>query len=206
MCYTPEDSLVAYGINTIFCVILWFVTKTADYKVIAAFLFFVGQMQLFDYLFWEQPACTTGNWLTTKLAILFNHAQPLVLGGLLVAFGLPLSAAAAASLALYTLLAIPYTWTQLRDVNCTQPKGGIMVWEWNHGQYNMPVYAAHLATLALAGFSFRDAVVRQVAPIVALLTFFVASKIPRLNISKGRIWCYIASFTALPFLVLNDRK
>ena len=79
MCYTAKDSLNAYVINFISSILLYKYSNSNDMKILALFLLFVGQMQLFDYLFWVNLKCNKINKLVTKLAIIFNHLQPIVL-------------------------------------------------------------------------------------------------------------------------------
>ena len=79
MCYTSSDSLNAYLINLLSSIILFHKSTNTDMKIASIFLLFVGQMQILDYIFWKNTTCKSTNKLTTKIAILFNHLQPIVL-------------------------------------------------------------------------------------------------------------------------------
>jgi hypothetical protein len=49
MCYTANDSLLGYIINSILSILLYNIAHDAQYKVMALFLLFVGQMQILDF-------------------------------------------------------------------------------------------------------------------------------------------------------------
>ena len=53
MCITSFDSLLVYVVNIISTYLLYNFGGTDDAKVSALFLLFVGQMQIFDYIFWN---------------------------------------------------------------------------------------------------------------------------------------------------------
>ena len=91
MCITSFDSILVYFVNIVSTYILYNFGGTADAKVSALFLLFVGQMQIFDYIFWNTEKCSTINVLTTKLAILFNHFQPMLLYYLMQYYGMTMS-------------------------------------------------------------------------------------------------------------------
>ena len=66
-------------------------TKSKTNKILAFFFGFVGFMQVFDWIFWKNqdmsdPKQEKTNYLFTKIAMIFNHLQPIVLGLLIFIF------------------------------------------------------------------------------------------------------------------------
>jgi hypothetical protein len=203
MCYSAQDSALAYGINLIGCAALFFLAKDAQFKVIALFLLFVGQMQIFDYYFWNHQKCDEGNNIVTKLAISFNHYQPSVLFLLQKLYGFHQSLEALFVLAGYTLFGFVYNLKALKEVDCTLPKDGILEWKWTDLEGNILFYAFFVLYLVVASFNFTSWPVKIAAAAVSIITYMAASKKEFLNIHFGRAWCYYAALMPIGFLGLN---
>jgi hypothetical protein len=204
MCYTATDSLMAYFINFISSVILYNLSEDIEYKVISLFLLFVGQMQLFDYLFWKNQECNENNKLTTQMAIIFNHLQPIVLFLLQYYYGFRQTALATIIIILYGFYSIDYTTQALREVECTLPDNNKMDWKWNRLNNATLYYSLFLGYLVIAGFNFTEKSTQILFALISSITFIVATKTPILNYSVGRIWCYYASL--MPVLILFVRR
>jgi hypothetical protein len=84
MCYTADKSIYAFVIGSSISLYL-FNQANSDLKIIGGFFFFVSFMQLFDYIFWTTKKIET-NRLTTKIACIFNHLQPIVLAYLIIKY------------------------------------------------------------------------------------------------------------------------
>ena len=203
MCYSAQDSLLAYGINTLGCVALFLLAKDAQFKVLALFLLFVGQMQLFDYYFWTHQKCDKANNIATKFAIAFNHYQPSMLFFLQHLYGFKQSLEALIVLAAYSLYSFLYNWEAFQKVDCTLPKNGQLEWRWTDLDGNIFFYGLFILYLVLASFNFVDLPVKIAAAAVSIITYMAASKKELLNIHFGRAWCYYASLMPLLFLALN---
>lgn len=202
MCYTAKDSLLGYIINNISSILLYNISNNAQYKVMALFLLFVGQMQIFDFGFWKNQSCNSLNKFITKIAIAFNHLQPIVLYLLQTLYGFKQSAFSLTILLLYIVFGIFYNYEAFSEINCTLPVNGVMKWKWNFLSGKNIYYLFFIAYLAIASFNFKDILFQIVSLSVSLLTFIIAHKTPVLNISTGRIWCYYAAFMPLVFLGL----
>jgi hypothetical protein len=203
MCYTAKDSLIGYIINSISSILLYNISNDAQYKVMALFLLFVGQMQIFDFAFWMNPECNLLNQLTTKLAIGVNHLQPIVLFILQYTYGFKQSPLSLILLSLYAVMGLIYNFKAFNDIDCTLAVKGIMKWEWNHLPGNTLYYTLFLGYLVAASFNFKDNLFAIISALVIVLTFFIANKTPILNKSSGRIWCYYAAFMPLVFVALK---
>jgi hypothetical protein len=215
MCYTAKDSLNAYIINLISSFLLFFNTSDTDFKIISMFFLFVGQMQMFDYLFWTNKECNKTNKYVTRTAIIFNHLQPVILFLLLNFYEYQQNPLALISIILYSVFAIQYTIKIWPDENCQvsdsvccslphnpDDKDQVINWQWNHQPSNRIVYALFLIYLTFGGLSFKNN--KLLFVLLNLGSFFISTKIPKLNQSVGRIWCYMASL--MPgFLLVYDK-
>lgn len=203
MCYSAQDSLLAYGINTVGCAALFYFARDAQFKVLALFLLFVGQMQLFDYYFWTHQKCDKENNIVTKFAIAFNHYQPSVLFGLQKLYGFKQSLESLIILAAFTLYSFLYNWEAFQKVDCTLPKEGQLEWRWTDLDGNFIFYPLFILYLVFASFNFVSLPVKIAAALVSIVTFVAAGKKEYLNIHFGRAWCYYAAFMPVLFLGLN---
>jgi hypothetical protein len=152
-------------------------------------------------LFWKNTSCNTANYVTTKAAILVNHLQPIILFGLLTYFNMTTSMVSKIIIALYTILIIPYTIKGL-SIDCTLPKNGIMYWAWNDLPNKYIVYGLFLLSLIVSGFNLPSKQIGSLFSIAALISFIVSHKIPVLNQSVGRVWCYLASLAPVLFALI----
>jgi len=201
MCYTENDSLIAYVINFITSIMVYIYSNDDHLKVLSIFFMFVGQMQIFDYIFWKNQSCNEINKLTTKLAILFNHMQPIILLLLQYIYGFELSIVSIITIIVYSLVGIFYTFNAFNKVNCTLPFNGVMDWKWNKQDYGQIYYFIFLLSLTVSSFNFKNTRVQIMSALINVLSFFVATKTPILNYSVGRIWCYYASIIPLFLLI-----
>lgn len=201
MCYTENDSLLAYMINLITSILIYIYSNDEHLKVLSLFLMFVGQMQIFDYIFWKNQSCNEKNKLTTKLAILFNHMQPIILIFLQYIYGFELSILSIITIMGYFVMGILYTVNALNKVNCTLPTNEVMDWKWNKQEFAGIYYFIFLLSLTVSSFNFKNTGVQYTSALINLVSFFVATKTPILNYSIGRIWCYYASLIPLFLLI-----
>jgi hypothetical protein len=200
--YTANDSLIGYIINSISSIILYNISNDAQYKVIALLLLFVGQMQILDYGFWKNQTCSAVNTILTKLAIVVNHLQPLVLILLQGAFGFKQSPAALILFGFYIIFGIFYNIDALTQIDCTLPEDGIMKWKWNSLSGYQYYYFFFMAYLIVAAFNFKSTTVSIATALATIITILVATKTPILNKSFGRIWCYYAALMPIAFIGL----
>ena len=82
MCYSIEASKTAFFLNIISTYILYNFSKDPEYKVIAIFLGYVGIVQLYDWILWENQENNI-NYIISKIQMLHVNLEPLVLAYLL---------------------------------------------------------------------------------------------------------------------------
>jgi hypothetical protein len=192
MCFTANDSLLAYVIGTITSIVL-IQSPNSNFVVLGYFFLFVTQMQIFDFIFWKNQSCSWINTLATKLAIVFNHLQPILLLALQSIYGLSLSTPSLIIGILYAVTTSVYSFNALREVDCTLPVHGFMNWKWNALPGNTLVYGLFLASFVASSFNFSVPWIRWVTALTSVFSFIVAQKTPILNAVPGRIWCYYAA-------------
>ena len=214
MCYTAFDSGLAYIISTASALYLYNYSSIQDYKIYALFFLFVGQMQLFDMIFWLNDECTLINKLVTKLAIVFNHLQPIVLYLLVKKYNKKMNLASRIVIYIYILVMLIYTLNLWQTVSCTKKdkvccslplkvsnNNEIINWEWNVQSYNQLMYFMFIVSFVISATNIK--VNNLIFIIVTILSFMISYKIPVLNKGVGRIWCYLASFGPLIFIALD---
>jgi hypothetical protein len=220
MCYTSTDSIVAYIINLTTSIYLYKNAKNEDYKIIAFFFLFVGQMQLFDYLLWKNTSCNLTNKIVTKFAIIFNHLQPVALY-LLVRYYKKtykkenrITKYSKLIILIYLLVIIPYTTNLWQSNNCTindsvcctlpfkkENDLTVLDWQWNTKKFSNSVYFIFVLALVINSLEIQTNNIVLIG--ILLITLGSAAKISIFNKSIGRGWCYFASLCPLLFLVLN---
>ena len=200
MCYTSKDSLYNYIINIIVCSILY-IFGNKETKLISLFLLFVGQMQIFDYLFFN--VSDKINYIVTKIATIFNHLQPIVLSLLFYYYGFKQSNISLLILLLYCIFSTVYTFGNWNNVKLTKldPNRNVLVWDWNKQPLNGITYFLFILYLTVASFNLKTLVIKYLFAIINIVTYYIATKTPILNISVGRIWCYYASLLPVGTLV-----
>ena len=212
MCYTAEDSLIAYIIGTTTNIYLFLNSRNNDEKVLSLTFLFVSQMQLFDYIFWKNKECNKSNKLSTKFAIIFNHLQPVVLFLLLKYFKYDMENYTNIIFYLYLVIGIIYTvinWPKyncnIEDINCcslplrANNNKSVINWQWNKNKYNEIMYSLFILTLVISGFSLKKFKYEFIFSIIC--SYLVSLKIPNLNRKVGRLWCYLATLFTLFFLI-----
>jgi len=178
-------------------------------KIISIFLLWVGQMQLFDYLFWTNNTCGPTNKFATKMAILFNHLQPIILYFLIWFYKYPQSEISTIIILLYVVFVLEYTIKLWPDKNCDEnnqiccslpvnlnSNEQIINWGWNSQSNSHIIYGLFIASLAASSFDLKEN--KLLFASVSLISFFISNKIPKLSQSIGRL-CVIL---LLLFLVL----
>ena len=203
MCITSFDSILVYIINILSTGLLYNYGGTADAKITAIFLLFVGQMQLFDYIFWETEKCSLINKITTKLAIIFNHLQPILLHLLIQYYGLNINQVSKLLFYIYIYASTLYSINALSKVECTgkSEKTGIIYWEWNFMKYNTIFYTLFMIFMISTIFNFKDKKYSYFLNFLVILTYISGHLKPILNETTGRIWCYYAA--SLPLIALT---
>ena len=197
MCYSSDASLIAYTVNIIGCIVLFF-----SHPPLAIFFGFVGSMQLFDYIFWTYHGENRVNYIATKAAMIFNHLQPFVLVLAVCMYDYNgLSIPSLVTISIYAAAIIPYTIHSWKHISYTvvQPSSDpSLKWEWNVQTGSFALYSLFFITLiTLSIFDIRypiNFVVAFVMTLSLLISVFSHRKSPG---SMGRFWCHYGAYTPL---------
>ncbi len=204
MCYTADKSIYAFIVGSSISLYL-FNQTSSDLKVIGGFFFFVSFMQLFDYIFWTTKNIET-NRLTTKIACIFNHLQPLVLAYLIIKYKGVLSPELNKLVLLYGLVITVYTvsnWKSLDTTVVTKESSPSLDWKWNHWKYAGGVYILFLIALMTLFFYNTNYPYNYVSMILVFISFLFSYYKYQIQKSTGRFWCYFAAYAPAIFLVLK---
>jgi hypothetical protein len=227
MCYSEEQSRKSFVINIITCYALYTYKNTPTYKILALFFGFVGFMQLFDIIFWnnqniKDPEQANINYTATKLAMFFNHVQPIVFGYLIYLFTGQLGQFSKIILLIYTVTIILYSLNtfnkikytlvhkvSIRDTNdlfFPYPDDDIikpsLKWEWNMQEYNVPIYLTFLLTLVILSYENFNYPFNIVLTFINVFTFVLSAYYYK-GQSVGRFWCKFAAWAPLLFILID---
>ena len=78
MCYSAEVSIGTFAAVSAVCLFLWMRGKGIDHAV-AAILFFVAFMQLFEYILWKNQECNAINKAVSSIIPTYLFFQPAVM-------------------------------------------------------------------------------------------------------------------------------
>jgi len=210
MCYTYNTSINSFIIGVISSIILLIINnqqskideKRKDYNIIAYFFLFVTLMQLYDAIFWKYKDGKV-NEVTTKIAMITNHLQPIILALLIYYFKKSLKKESKYLIILYTVVITLYTlnsWNKIKYTEVTETSKPSLNWSWNH-QYGEPiVYFIFLVTLIIL-FYQNVSYGGKLAAIISLLSFIFSLYKYQIQASTGRFWCFFSAYAPILFLI-----
>ena len=212
MCYDIQTSLIALVINIVTSIVLFIVAKNKErdanvsnqLKAVALFFLFVGFMQFWDILFWSYDATTKVNMYATKMAMIWNHLEPIVLALLIYLFIGKLTLPSMIMLVVYTVAIVAYSangWSELRGTESTKDTCGSLYWQWNNMKGNTFVYGLLLICLLMLVQQQFTGWVKWLSMVIITSTFFFSLYKYSINASVGRFWCYFAAFCPIFFLI-----
>jgi hypothetical protein len=208
MCYTKEASAYSFIVGITVSSYLY-TQPSSDLKIIGGIFFLVSFMQLFDYVFWRtQPPWSTQdiaskdtNRLFTKLAIIVNNIQPLVLAYLIYKY--KGSVKGENLVYLYGLVMVLFMMSNWKLVDTTKVgPDGSLYWSWNHWEYSGHFYIFFLITLLYLSYYNLSTPYNKVLPFIILSLYIVTYFKYGVEI-YGRMWCYFAPFIPIVFLFVR---
>jgi hypothetical protein len=213
MCYSKEVSQRSFIINVITCYILYnYNSNNNTHKILALFFSFVGLMQLFDWIFWENQNMSNENeknvnFAFTKISMFANHLQPIILTILLYIFNGKLPNLSLYIVIFYIIIVLPYTTTTYYDIDYTLVKiknntKTSLYWQWNSAHNNYLVYTVFLITLSVLSFQNFNYPMNIILVFINLSSFFLANFYYKSEF-VGEVWCENASLIPLLLLILN---
>lgn len=200
MCFSAEVSLLTYVIGILGSINLWYLQLYPE----AIFYSWVIQMQLIEFILWNNNACNSINQITTKTGIIINHLEPVILWLAIVYFSnSQLPKFVHQYMILFLLITIIYTISVFND-NCTSVTNTSkphLFWAWNNHSYASYYYALFLlALLLLSIYGLQNNGTTHA--LLVLLSFAVSHFIYKGKQTIGAMWCFMAAFAPviIPFL------
>lgn len=210
MCYSKEASKNIFILNIIISYILFnYNFPSNSHKILALFFLFVGFMQLFDWIFWSNqdilnPSQASINYNFTKIAMIFNHLQPIILAILIYIYKGHLPIVSQYIILLYTIVITLYTINSYNKIKYTKisiyPKP-TLEWNWNVQSYYPIVYLIFLLTLCILFYQNFDYPANIFFIFFSVSTFIFSISYFKLK-TIGRFWCKIAAFAPLIIMIL----
>lgn len=182
MCFSEKASLVAF-VAGMSGSLLCFLRRSPKHAIVGLFFAFVTLMQLIDYLLWRHKTCDEYNKTVSKIGMILNHLQPLVLA-LLIAWYLPnanKTAIIAISLVYLTFI-VPYSLKYLQNPECSIK--GQNGWAWSGMNGSSTTYTMFIACM-VALSSFIDPLI---GPFVSFFTLLLSMLL--YSKQSGAVWCF----------------
>ncbi|KAJ3074928.1 hypothetical protein HDU98_009806 [Podochytrium sp. JEL0797] len=203
MCYNKDVSRANFFINIVTTSIQFSLSgDVASHKTCATFFFFVGLMQLYDWYFWDHNGKTKGNSIVTKIAMITNHLQPIVLGALVFVRMPDLHPLSRIMLAVYTPTAVVYTawlWNKV-DYTVTNPTTKLLYWKWNDQKFGSVFYSLFLATFTTIMFENFPVPLNYALVGINLVSFVLGMYKTHY---VGERWCEFACYVPLLLMSLK---
>jgi len=221
MCYSKEVSQRSFIINMISSYILYTYSNNIENKLFAFIFAFIGLMQLYDWIFWENQDITNKsqadiNFVTTKLAMIANNLQPIVLALLIYYFKGKIGKISTYMLVIYVIFMmiysiktfnkITYTLTEKVDVRrlVKDEEKASLFWEWNSNEEggNVFVYSIFILTITMLAYENLSYPINIILSFISVFTFVLSWYIFKGH-SVGRFWCNFVAFIPLFILFIN---
>ena len=169
---------------------------------LALFCGFVGTMQVFDYIFWKNQEPNRVNYVTTKVAMIFNHLQPFVLAFAIRALSPDKGAFSFPSVAVlwaYAAVVVPYTVLTWRRIDHTLVRPSSypgLKWQWNVRPGAVVVYTIFLAALLIVALFELPRRLNLLTFTIVGITFLVSFVLHfRGWGTVGRFWCNYGAYS-----------
>jgi hypothetical protein len=165
---------------------------------------FVSIMQLYDILFWLNLSENKINYWTTKLAMITNHLQPIILALLLVYVAKKkLNKYVIVVVAIYIIACIIYSYNAWNKISYTlvdKKSDPSLFWQWNHLYGSMQFYTLYILVVCLLFYNGFEWPLNFICIAIVLVSYILSAYYYKGKTSIGRFWCYFAGY--LPLLLI----
>ena len=196
MCYTLHASAWAFFVNLATSAVLAYFNP-----VLGWFYMYVGLMQLYDMIFWMNQRENRVNFWVTKLAMITNNLQPVVLAALIYFVGKrKLQRVTLIALVAYVVSMTVYSASAYAQIDYTlvSPESTPSLnWQWNYLPYSTFVYGMYLVATILLLYDGFERPLNYILIGVCLLSFFLSMYYYKGKTSTGRFWCYFSSYVPI---------
>jgi len=196
MCYSVEASKTAFFINIISTFILYNYSKDPEYKVIAIFFGYVGIVQLYDWILWENQGNNI-NYIISIIQMLHINLEPFVLAYLFYNLNGKLSNNSLIITLLYGCVLCVFLIMMFNRFEYTTIENNRLQWKWIKNPNNI-LFVLFVISLIVLGYENLHAPKNIVFVLLTILsvTFGIYYKYEEI----GRYWCKIGAYSPLGFI------
>lgn len=199
MCYNENVSIITYIVGIIGCILLIY----NNYIPEAIFYFFVIQMQLIEFMLWKNQLCNNININISKLGILINHMEPIILYiGIYFFSKKVLPIWIHYMMLLYLVGSIIYTIKVFKNecTTVTPDSSPHLHWKWNEGKFSGLYYTLFLTILVILSiYGIENGIIMSAIILCGFITsFYIYGN----KHSIGAMWCFYAAIAPYLSLIL----
>lgn len=206
MCFNARVSIITYIIGMYGTYLLYNKknTNNENYNKIAALFFLcVIQMQLVEYILWNNQTCNDINKNITKIGIIINHLEPIILYlGFLLYQKDYLTPFINNYMIIYIIITIIYT-ISIFNSKCslvTEISKPHIYWDWNYKKYYELYYSYFLLTLMILLYHITKTNKKYLFIFITIFSFSLSYLLYYDIKSVGSLWCFFAAF--MPYIGL----
>ena len=201
MCFSAQASLASFLVGIIGCVFVYNLKNRTQFDIILAlYIGYVSIMQGIEFLLWSHQKCDDYHKLISKMGMVLNSAQPLVLCIILLFISPRFMKNIHPILLIilsYSLYAFFYFKQYTGNLQCTVPRPDDphLVWNWNIMSSYHIWWAVYISTVVLISILGMPTLM-----IGSMFAFFASASLglsillyPRQDV--GALWCFFTSLT-----------
>jgi len=202
MCFNSQVSILTYIIGTLACFNLW----KQEHKIESLFFLWVIQMQFIEYLYWINPICNENNLLLTKIGIILNHTQPLILYILIYYYNKNnIPKWVHKLMVVFIIINLLYSY-YIYNNSCLTVKHELsphIYWPWNNVEksyyfYILFIILIFILLIYIPNFNYEHYYSKSFILILILLfSYGISYNIYTGTKSVGAMWCFFACFIPL---------
>jgi small-conductance mechanosensitive channel len=168
---------------------------------------FVSLMQLYDILFWLYLSKNKINYWTTKIAMITNHLQPIILALLILYIAKKkLNIYILGILVLYIIAFIIYSyiaWNKISYTLVDSRSEPSLFWEWNNldGSISVLFYGLYLLLVCALFYNGFEWPLNFICIGIVLVSYVLSFYYYKGQTSVGRFWCYFAGYIPLLLII-----
>ena len=198
MCFNKDVSILSYLIGFSGCILLYY----RDYKIEALLYAFIIQMQLIEYLLWLNNSCNLINKTITKIGIVLNHFQPIILYFLIIYYNSNLDKYRKNIINLIIIIYITttiayliYNYKLLDSCTIGIENKKELFWQIHHGNFKKYYYIFVFALffMILLGLKKHNYLNAYIILASIIISYIVYDK----NKAVGTIWCLFSAYIPL---------
>lgn len=160
-------------------------------------------MQLIEYILWNNQTCNNINKNATKIGIIINHLEPIILYlGFIIYQKDYLTPFINKYMFIYILITIIYT-SYLFNDSCslvTETSKPYIYWEWNYKEYYIYYYSYFLLTVMILLYHITKTNKKYIFIFIQFFSFLFSYLLYIDTKSVGSLWCFFAAF--MPYIGL----